>query len=174
MNLQDFIRDIPDFPKSGIVFKDITTLLKDPDAFKTAGDMLFNFSKNLGVQKVAAIESRGFMFGSLLAQRLGAGFVPIRKPRKLPAQVFSQSYTLEYGEDTLEMHQDAIAKGEKVLLHDDLLATGGTAEAACKLIEQAGGIILQVSFLVELAFLNGREKLEKYDVVSLLRYESEQ
>jgi len=173
MNLQDFIRNIPDFPKSGIIFKDITTLLKDPEAFKTAGDMLYNFSRNLGVHKVAAIESRGFMFGSLLAQRLGVGFIPIRKPRKLPSKVFSQSYTLEYGEDTLEMHQDAVSQGEKILIHDDLLATGGTAEAACKLVEQAGGIVMQVSFLVELAFLKGREKLESYDVVSVLRYDQE-
>jgi len=173
MNLQDFIRSVPDFPKKGIIFKDITTLLKEPEAFTATADMLYNFSKNLGVQKVAAIESRGFLFGSLLAQRLGAGFVPIRKPKKLPAEVYSQSYTLEYGEDTLEMHQDAIKKGEKVLLHDDLLATGGTAEAACKLIEQAGGVIVQISFLIELTFLKGREKLANYDVVSLIRYEQE-
>ncbi|MFN3316388.1 MAG: adenine phosphoribosyltransferase [Raineya sp.] len=173
MNLQDFIRSVPDFPKKGIVFKDITTLLKEPEAFATTTEMLYNFSKNLGVQKVAAIESRGFLFGSLLAQKLGAGFVPIRKPRKLPAEVYSQSYTLEYGEDTIEMHKDAIKKGEKVLLHDDLLATGGTAEAACKLIEQAGGVVVQISFLIELTFLNGREKLKGYDVVSLLRYDKE-
>lgn len=170
MNLQDFIRNVPDFPKKGIIFKDITTLLKEPEAFATTADMLYNFSKNLGVHKVAAIESRGFLFGTLLAQRLGAGFVPIRKPQKLPAKVYSQSYVLEYGEDTIEMHQDAIKKGEKVLLHDDLLATGGTAEAACKLIEQAGGVIVQISFLIELTFLKGREKLKNYDVVSLLQY----
>ncbi len=173
MNLQDFIRNVPDFPKRGIVFKDITTLLKDPDAFKIAADMLYNFAKNLAIQKVAAIEARGFVFGSLLAQRLNAGFVPIRKPKKLPAQVYSASYTLEYGKDTLEMHQDAILEGEKVLLHDDLLATGGTAQAACSLIEKAGGKIVQVSFLIELAFLNGREKLKGYDVVSVMRYEKE-
>lgn len=173
MNLQDFIRSVPDFPKKGIVFKDITTLLKDPEAFQIATEMLYNFAKNLGVQKVAGIESRGFVFGSLLAQRLNAGFVPIRKPKKLPAQVYSASYMLEYGEDTLEMHQDAILKGEKVLLHDDLLATGGTARAACSLIEKAGGTIVQVSFLIELAFLNGREKLKGYDVVSVMRYENE-
>ena len=173
MNLQDFIRSVPDFPKKGIVFKDITTLLKEPEVFAATADMLYNFSKKLGVQKVAAIESRGFLFGSLLAQRLGAGFVPIRKPKKLPAEVYSQSYTLEYGEDTIEMHQDAIKKGERVLLHDDLLATGGTAEAACKLIEQAGGVIVQASFLIELTFLKGREKLGNYDVVSLIRYDQE-
>ena len=148
-------------------------MLKEPEVFAATADMLYNFSKKLGVQKVAAIESRGFLFGSLLAQRLGAGFVPIRKPKKLPAEVYSQSYTLEYGEDTIEMHQDAIKKGERVLLHDDLLATGGTAEAACKLIEQAGGVIVQASFLIELTFLKGREKLGNYDVVSLIRYDQE-
>lgn len=173
MNLQDFIRSVPDFPQKGIVFKDITTLLKEPEVFAATADMLYNFSKNLGIQKVAAIESRGFLFGSLLAQRLGAGFVPIRKPKKLPAEVYSQAYTLEYGEDTIEMHQDAIKKGERVLLHDDLLATGGTAEAACKLIEQAGGVIVQASFLIELTFLKGREKLGNCDVVSLIRYDQE-
>lgn len=173
MNLQEFIRNIPNFPKKGIVFKDITTLLKDPEAFHVASEMLYNLAKNLQVQKVAGIESRGFVFGSLLAQKLKAGFVPIRKPKKLPADVYSVSYTLEYGVDTLEIHKDAIQKGEKVLLHDDVLATGGTAQAACSLIEKAGGEIVQVSFLIELTFLKGREKLQNYDVVSVIRYESE-
>lgn len=173
MNLQEFIRNIPNFPKKGIVFKDITTLLKDPEAFHVASEMLYNLAKNLQVQKVAGIESRGFVFGSLLAQKLKAGFVPIRKPKKLPADVYSISYTLEYGVDMLEMHKDAIQEGERVLLHDDVLATGGTAQAACSLIEKAGGEIVQVSFLIELTFLKGREKLQNYDVVSVIRYESE-
>lgn len=167
---KQYIRDVKDFPKEGIIFKDITTLLKNPQALKEAGEALVQFTEGLSIDIVAGIESRGFIFGMYLAERLGAGFVPIRKPGKLPAKTLSQSYELEYGNDTIQMHEDAIFKGAKVLLHDDLLATGGTAEAAAQLIEKAGGIVTQVSFLIELDFLNGRERLQGYDVRSLIHY----
>ncbi len=167
---KQYIRDVKDFPKEGIIFKDITTLLKNPQALKEAGEALVQFTDGLSIDIVAGIESRGFIFGMYLAERLGAGFVPIRKPGKLPAKTLSQSYELEYGNDTIQMHEDAIYKGAKVLLHDDLLATGGTAEAATRLIEQAGGTVIQVSFLIELDFLNGRERLQNYDLRSLIHY----
>lgn len=168
--LKSYIRDVKDFPKEGIIFKDITTLLKEPKGLKLAGNALVELAQHLEVDIVAGIESRGFLFGMYLAERLNAGFVPIRKPNKLPAAKFSQSYELEYGSDQIEMHQDAIQKGQKVLLHDDLLATGGTAEAAVKLIEQAGGEVVQISFLIELDFLKGRERLTNYPIESLMHY----
>ncbi len=167
------IRNVPDFPKKGIVFRDITTLLKDGEALNKSADALYNFSKDLKIDKVVGVESRGFIFGSLLAQRLGVGLILVRKPGKLPAETISQSYTLEYGEDTLEIHRDAIQPGERILLHDDLLATGGTARAACDLIEKAGGNIVQVSFIIELAFLGGKELFEDYIVSALATYDSE-
>lgn len=170
LKLTSYIRDIQDFPKRGVVFKDITPLLQDPEAMKAAADQLFEHLPDVKIQKVVGVESRGFIFGVLLAERLKAGFVPVRKPGKLPSQKISASYMLEYGEDTLEIHQDAIESGENVLIHDDLLATGGTAEASCRLVEQLGGNIVQLSFLVELAFLKGREKLPRYQVSSLLQY----
>ncbi|MCX8056368.1 MAG: adenine phosphoribosyltransferase [Ignavibacteria bacterium] len=173
MELEKFIRDVPDFPKKGIIFKDITTLLKDKTAFKEALNQLYDKVKNLQVDKVVAIEARGFIFGSLLAEKLDAGFVPVRKPGKLPAEKISESYQLEYGVDTLEIHSDAIQKGEKVLIHDDLLATGGTVEAVCKMIERLGGEIVGIIFLIELDFLNGREKLKKYPVHSIIHYGTE-
>ncbi len=164
------IRDVKDFPKEGIIFKDITTLLKDPKALKEAGEALLAFTEGLSVDIVAGIESRGFIFGMYLAERLGAGFVPIRKPGKLPAKTLSQSYELEYGNDIIEIHEDALFEGAKVLLHDDLLATGGTAAAAAQLIEKAGGSVTQVSFLIELDFLKGRKRLQNHDVRSLIHY----
>lgn len=167
------IRNVPDFPKKGIVFRDITTLLKDGEALSKSADALYDFSKDLKIDKVVGVESRGFIFGSLLAQRLGVGLILVRKPGKLPAETISQSYTLEYGEDTLEIHKDAIQPGERILLHDDLLATGGTARAACDLIEKAGGNIVQVSFIIELAFLGGKELFEDYIVSALATYDSE-
>ncbi len=173
-DLRKYIRTVPDFPKKGIMFRDITTLLKDPEAIKAALKQLTNFSKELGVSKVVGIESRGFIFGAMLAEKLNAGFVPIRKPGKLPAEKESATYALEYGTDTIEIHKDAIKLGEKVLLHDDLLATGGTAQAAANLIEKLGGEVAQISFLIDLKFLNGREKLKKYDVRGLVEYESEE
>lgn len=173
MNLKDTIRDVPDFPKKGIVFKDITTLLKDPEALSYATEELYKFAKNKQITKVAGIESRGFIIGGLLAQKLTAGFVPIRKPGKLPAETISESYSLEYGTDSIEIHKDAIEPGDIVLLHDDLLATGGTMEAAIKLVEKLGGKVAQISFLIELNFLNGRERLKNYEVHSLIQYDSE-
>lgn len=166
MNIAQLIRDVPDFPKPGIMFKDITTLLANPDGVQATLDILVEQSKALGVTKVAAIESRGFIFGSLLANKLNAGFVPIRKPGKLPYKVIKESYTLEYGTDTIEAHNDAVAPGELVLIHDDVLATGGTAAAAIRLIEKLGGKVAGISFVVELSFLNGREKLAGYPIQS--------
>lgn len=173
MDIKSLIRDVPDFPIKGIMFKDITTLLKSARGLKTTSAELFELAKGKHINKVVGIESRGFIFGCLLAEKLDAGFVPIRKPGKLPAETLSETYTLEYGEDKIEIHKDAIEPGDKVLLHDDLLATGGTMEAAAKLIEKMGGEIVQISFLIELNFLNGREKLNKYDVHSLIQYDKE-
>ncbi len=168
MNIKNLIRDVPDFPKEGIIFKDITTLLKDPDGYSETLAQLYELSRDRGITKVIGIESRGFIFGGALAEKLGAGFVPIRKPGKLPSDTISESYSLEYGTDSIEIHKDAIEKGEKVLLHDDLLATGGTMKAACNLVEKLGGKVEQISFLIELDFLNGRELIENYEVVSLI------
>lgn len=173
MNLEKLIRDVPNFPKEGIIFKDITTLLKDSFGLNDAIEALYELAKDKGITKVAGIESRGFILGGALAQKLEAGFVPIRKPNKLPAETISASYDLEYGTDKIEIHKDAISPGDKVLLHDDLLATGGTMEAAVKLIETLGGEVVQISFIIELDFLNGKEKLSKYDVQSLIHYNAE-
>lgn len=173
MDLKELIRSIPDFPKKGIVFRDITTLLNDPKGLEEALNQLYEMAKDKGVTKVVGIESRGFILGGALAARLGAGFVPIRKPGKLPAATISESYFLEYGSDSIEIHKDAIAEGDKILMHDDLLATGGTMEAACKLVEKLGAEIVQISFLIDLTFINGRKKLSKYDVRSLVEYDSE-
>lgn len=172
-DLKKYIRSIRDFPIKGIMFRDITTLLKNPTAVKDTLSQLLSSLKGLNIDKVVAIESRGFIFGALLANELNAGFVPIRKPGKLPAEKESQTYQLEYGLDKIEIHKDAINKGDTVLVHDDLLATGGTAEAACELVEKLGGEVMQISFIVELSFLNGREKLRKYNVNSLIIYEDE-
>ena len=171
--LKKHIRSIKDFPKKGIMFRDITTLLKEPEAFNKALDELLSFTNQVKIDKVVGIESRGFIFGSLLAQKLDVGFILARKPGKLPAETESATYQLEYGEDKIEMHKDAINPGDKVLLHDDLLATGGTAEAVTKLIEKLGGEVVQISFLVELSFLNGRDKLDGYDIKSLIVYDDE-
>lgn len=170
MNLADYIRDISDFPKQGVVFKDITPLLMDHAAMQETTEQLLNLVGNHHVDKVVGMESRGFFFATLLASKLGAGFIPVRKPNKLPFNTISEPYSLEYGFDTLEMHSDAIQPGDRVLIHDDVLATGGTAEAVCKLVEKLGGTIVQVNFLMELTFLNGRNKLEGYEVKSLLKY----
>ncbi len=170
MDLKQFIRNIPDFPKEGILFRDITTLLKSNEAFNYALEALYNQIVDKNITKVVAIESRGFIFGSLLAHKLNAGFIPIRKPNKLPAEKLSQEYALEYGTDKIEIHKDAISPNDNVLLHDDLLATGGTMLAACKLIENLGGNIKQISFLIELEALKGRELLNKYTVSSVIKY----
>lgn len=170
MDFATYIRDIEDFPKPGVVFKDITPLLKDPKVFQKAGDALLGFTSNMQIDKVVGVDSRGFIFAPLLASRLGAGFVPVRKSGKLPFKTLSESYALEYGEDTLEMHTDAILKGEKVLVHDDVLATGGTASAVCKLVEKLGGEVVQCNFLIELTFLKGSDKLNGYPIKALLQY----
>jgi len=160
MELAPFIRDIPDFPKPGIIFKDITPLLGDPAALKDTVEQLIAPFENEGIEIVTGVESRGFIFAAAAAIRLGAGFVPIRKPGKLPADTIAESYELEYGTDTVEIHSDAIAPGQKVLMLDDLLATGGTMSAACKLVKKLGGEIVSSGFVIELGFLNGRDKLE--------------
>ncbi len=170
MNLKPYIRDIPDFPSKGIVFKDITPLLKDPAAMKQTTDALMNLIGNQKIDIVVGMESRGFFFGPLLASRLNAGFVPVRKPGKLPAEKFSVTYDLEYGTDTLEIHKDVIQRGDKVLIHDDVLATGGTAKATCELVERLGGEIVQCNFLMVLDFLKGEEKLKGYEIRSLIHY----
>lgn len=171
--LKSSIRSVSNFPKKRIVFRDITTLLKDKNAFRTAIDIFYNRYKNQKIDKVVSVESRGFIFGSVLAYLLGAGFVPIRKPGKLPANKIKEEYQLEYGKDAMEIHKDAIQQGEQVLMHDDLLATGGTVLAACKLVERLGGHIIGLSFLIELSFLKGRERLKNYDIFSIVSYDSE-
>ncbi len=173
MELKDLIRSVPNFPKEGIIFKDITTLLKDPNGYKEALNQLVKLAEKKEVTKVIGIESRGFIFGGALAEKLNAGFIPIRKPGKLPAAKVSESYVLEYGTDSIEIHKDAIQPGDKILLHDDLLATGGTMKAACNLVEKLGAEVVQISFLIELTFLNGRSKFENYDLHSLIQYDAE-
>ncbi|WP_116787603.1 adenine phosphoribosyltransferase [Flavobacterium psychrotrophum] len=170
MTLNQYIRDIQDFPKPGILFKDITPLLGNPAAVKECMALLLNNLRDQKIDKVIGAESRGFFFATLLAYELGAGFVPVRKPGKLPYSTFSASYELEYGTDTMEVHTDAIKPGERVVIHDDVLATGGTAKALCQLVEQLGGVIVQCNFLMELSFLNGREKLTPYPVYAPLVY----
>jgi len=172
-DLKKYIRSIKDFPVKGIMFRDITTLLKDPDAINHTLKALLSLSDRIKIDKVVGIESRGFIFGSLLAQKLDVGFILARKPGKLPAETESETYQLEYGEDKIEIHKDAISKGDKVLIHDDLLATGGTSEAVVKLIEKLGGEVVQLSFIIELTFLNGRDKFKGYNVKSLILYDSE-
>ena len=167
---RSFIREVPDFPKPGILFYDITTLLKDSKAFAAIADELAAYYGGQRVSKVVGIESRGFIYGGILAQRLNAGFVPVRKPGKLPADCFEVKYSLEYGSNTLAIHRDAIGMGERVLIVDDLLATGGTAAATVSLVRQLGGEIVGLEFLVELKGLNGREKLVGYPVHSTIIY----
>ncbi len=171
--LKAVIRDVPDYPKPGILFKDITTLLKDPAAFRLAADALAEHYRHQVFDLVLGIDARGFIFGGALALALGKGFVPVRKPGKLPAAVLSESYALEYGEDTVNMHVDAVSPGQRVILIDDLLATGGTLAATVALVEKAGGVIAGIGVVIELAFLKGRESLAGYDVFSIVRYDGE-
>jgi len=173
VDLKKYIRSIRDFPIKGIMFRDITTLLKEPIAVRETLNQLVSFTGEQKVDKVVAVESRGFIFGAMIANELNAGFVPVRKPGKLPAETESQTYQLEYGLDKIEIHKDAIQPGDKILIHDDLLATGGTAEATCRLVEKLGGEVVQISFIIELSFLNGREKLRNYKINSLVTYEDE-
>jgi adenine phosphoribosyltransferase len=170
-DLKTLIREVPDFPKPGILFYDITTLLKDRDGFRAVIDGLKDHYRDASVDIVLGIEARGFIFAPALAYALGAGFVPIRKPKKLPAECVSVTYSLEYGTDTLEMHKDGIAPSSRVLIVDDLLATGGTAAAAARMVCQAGGTVVGLGFVVELTFLHGRGKLAGHDVFSLLQYD---
>ncbi|MFY7731213.1 MAG: adenine phosphoribosyltransferase [Flavobacterium sp.] len=170
MNLTSYIRDIQDFPKPGIIFKDITPLLANPDAVNECLQQLLQNLNGQKIDKVVGAESRGFFFATLLAHELNAGFVPVRKPGKLPYSTLKATYELEYGTDTLEVHTDAIKPGERVLIHDDVLATGGTAKAVCELVERLGGVIVQCNFLMELSFLNGREKLAPHPVFAPLVY----
>jgi adenine phosphoribosyltransferase len=170
MALEKYIRDIQDFPKEGILFKDITPLLIDPQGVKECLEILVSALKDKKIDKVIGVESRGFLFGILLAQKLNVGFIPVRKPKKLPYKTFSASYDLEYGTDTLEIHIDAIQKGDRVLIHDDVLATGGTAKAVCELVEKLGGEIVQCNFLIELSFLNGRKKIENQEIFAAITY----
>ena len=173
MDLRSRIRNIPDFPKPGIVFRDITPLLLDPGSLDAAVRLLASWARPLEIDLVLAAEARGFILGGALARELGAGFVPARKAGKLPWDTVSAEYVLEYGVDALEMHADALADGARVLVHDDLLATGGTARALAELAEGAGAVIAGCAFLVELSFLGGRDKLAPYDVHALVSYDSE-
>jgi adenine phosphoribosyltransferase len=171
MDLAQLIRAIPDFPIKGILFRDITTLLRDGEAFQEAIDTMVERYIDIDIDVVAAIEARGWIFGAPLAYELGAGFVPIRKPGKLPADKVSISYSLEYGKNMLEAHKDAITPGTKVLIVDDLLATGGSARAACELVEKLGGKVVGIAFLIELMGLKGRDKLKGYDIYTMIPYE---
>ena len=170
MNFNTYIRDIKDFPKPGILFKDITPLLKDAKALLAASEALHGLIEDMQIDKVIGMESRGFFFGPMLAAKLNAGFVPVRKAGKLPGEKIAVNYALEYGTDVLEIHADAISKGDRILIHDDVLATGGTAKGVCELVEQLGGHIVQCNFLIELQFLNGRDRIKEYTTKSLLQY----
>ena len=170
-DLQRMVRDIPDFPVRGILFRDITTLLKDADAFKAAIDQLADRLRPYEAQKVVAIESRGFILGAPLAYLLGAGFVPVRKLGKLPAPTVSAEYALEYGTNSVEMHRDAIRPGERVIIVDDLLATGGTTRATIQLVQHLGGQVVALAYLIELTLLHAREQLDRFDIVTLIQYD---
>lgn len=168
--LRDLIRDVPDFPEPGIIFKDITPLLESPKGLALAVDTIASQYAERSVEVVAGVESRGFIFGAAIACRMGVGFIPIRKPKKLPRETVSATYELEYGTDTVEMHRDAVESGTRVLLVDDLLATGGTIEACCRLVEGAGGEIVACAFVIELDFLKGRDRLGSREIFSLVHY----
>lgn len=171
MSIEELIRDVPDFPREGIIFKDITPVLKDKDAFAEAVKLMAEPFKKLEIDYVIGIEARGFIFGTPLAVELNAGFIPVRKPGKLPCAVIKRKYELEYGSSVLEMHRDALEEGDRVLIVDDLLATGGTVAAVAEMVEELGGDIGGFSFLIELAFLKGREQLQGYEVHSVITVE---
>lgn len=170
VDLSSKIREIPDFPKKGILFRDIMPLLQDPLALRYTVDQLAGFAASRGAELIVGAESRGFIVGGAMAYKLGVGFVPARKPGKLPWETISAEYALEYGTDSLEMHRDAITPGMRVVIHDDLLATGGTAKAKCELVERLGGVVVGLAFIVELTALGGRDKLAGYEVFSLVQY----
>lgn len=170
MDLAKMIRDVPDFPKEGILFKDITTLIKEPHAFRQVIDVLSDHYAGQQIDLVVAVEARGYIFGAPIAYKLGAGFVPVRKEGKLPAETVREEYELEYGTDSVEMHRDAIQPGQKVLIVDNLIATGGSAAATARLVERLGGEVVGIAFMIELTFLNGVEKLKDYDVFTMIEY----
>jgi adenine phosphoribosyltransferase len=169
--LEELVRDVPDFPKPGIIFKDVTPLWADASAFRFSIDAIADHYAGVEIDRVVGIEARGFILAAPVAYRFGAGFVPVRKPGKLPAEIASESYELEYGTDTLEVHRDGILAGQRVLVVDDVLATGGTAAATIRLVEGLGGSVIGLGFLLELGFLRGRERLTDYELVSLITYE---
>ncbi len=173
IDLKEAIRTVPDFPKKGIMFRDITTLLLNPDAFRAAIDRLEEFARTRRVDKILAIESRGFIFGAALADRIAVGLIPVRKAGKLPGKTIKYEYALEYGFDCIEIHYDALKKGDSVLVIDDLVATGGTLEATCKLAEKSGAKVGGIAVVIDLAYLPWRKKLAGYDILSLVRYDSE-
>jgi len=168
--LKEKIRDINDWPQKGVIFRDITPVLGDPEAFKTTIEAMENVLKDTDFSAIAAVESRGFIFGATLAHKMGKGFIPVRKPGKLPFSTISESYSLEYGTDTIHMHTDAVKPGEKIVIIDDLIATGGSSKAAASLVEKLGGSVSALVFLIELEFLNGRNKLQGYEVKSIIKY----
>ena len=173
MNLKDTIRSIDDWPVKGVVFRDLTTLMQNPEALKESCDILYKRYKDMGIDKIVAIDARGFIFGAILAYKLGIAFVPVRKKGKLPWKTIEESYSLEYGQGTLEIHQDAVKPGEKVIITDDLIATGGTIEATVKLVRKLGGNIVECAFIVELPDLKGREKIKDCKVFAITEFEGE-
>ncbi len=173
MNIKDKIRTIPNWPIEGVMFRDITTLIQDPAAFQATCDLFYDRYKDRRLDKIVAIDARGFIFGAVLAYKLGIGFIPVRKKGKLPFDTINAAYTLEYGENVVEMHADAIMKGEKVLIIDDLIATGGTVAAAALLVEKLGGQIEELAFVIELPDLKGREKVKGYNIFALMEFEGE-
>ena len=173
MNLKEKVRTIPDWPVKGVMFRDITTLLQDPEVFKATCDAFYNHYKDTKIDKIVAIDARGFIIGSVLSYKLNVGFIPVRKKGKLPADTISADYSLEYGTNTVEMHKDAISKGDKVLIVDDLIATGGTISAAIQLVEQLGGEIIECAFIIELPDLKGREKIKDYKIFKLIEFEGD-
>ncbi len=173
MDLKETIRSIVDWPIKGVIFRDLTTLMQDPDAFRESCDVLYRRYKDQSIDKIVGIDARGFVFGAVLAYKLGIGFVPVRKKGKLPHKTIQESYSLEYGEDTLEIHEDALEKGEKVIIVDDLIATGGTIGATVKLVEKLGADLIECAFIVELPDLNGREKISGCKVFAITEFEGE-
>jgi len=173
MELKDSIRSIPGWPIDGVTFRDITTLMQDPQAYRNTCDVFYNRYKKLKIDKVVGIDARGFVFGAVLAYQLSVGFVPVRKKGKLPHKTVTEQYTLEYGKNTVEMHEDAITEGEKIVIVDDLIATGGTIEAAVKLVKKLGGDILECAFIVELPELNGRDKIKDQKIFTICEFEGE-
>jgi len=173
MNLKDTIRSIPDWPIKGVIFRDLTTLMQNPEALRESCDILYERYKDMGIDKIVGIDARGFVFGAILAYKLGIGFIPVRKKGKLPWKTLEESYSLEYGQGTLEIHEDAVKAGEKVIIADDLIATGGTIEATVKLVRKLGGEIVECAFIVELPDLKGRERIKDCKIFAISEFEGE-